>query len=73
MSESPNSKGKQAVEELLSNPLELPDGSSFVSVTPKLPIQHMIALSEALLPVVNSQSDFIQKRRSLAIDMPFVL
>jgi hypothetical protein len=72
MSESSNLKNEQ-IRNLLDNPLHLPDGESFVSATPRVPVQQMIALSEKLLPLVNSQPDFIETRKRLAIDEPFVL
>ena len=73
MSESPNSKSNKPTDDLLSNPLELPDGALFVSVAAKLPIQQMIALSENQLPTLNSQPDFIEKKRKMAINVPFSL
>ena len=72
MSESSNSRNEQ-LKTLLNDPLHLPDGSSFSSATPKMTAEQMISLSERLLPLVNSQPDFIEKRKRLAIDKPFVL
>jgi hypothetical protein len=72
MSESSNSRNER-LKSLINDPLHLPDGASFSSATPRLPAQQMIDLSEKLLPLVNSQPDFIEKRKRLAIEEPFVL
>jgi hypothetical protein len=72
MSESSNSRDER-LKSLIKNPLRLPDGASFSSATPKMPAQQMIGLSEKLLPLLNSQPDFIEKRKRLALDKPFVL
>lgn len=71
MSESPNSKSDKFLDDLIHNPLELPDGASFVSVGSKVTIQQMIALSEKHLPALNSQPDFIEKKIKMAINVPF--
>jgi hypothetical protein len=72
MSESSNSRNER-LKSLINDPLHLPDGASFSSATPRLPAQRMIHLSEKLLPLLNSQADFIEKRKRLAIDEPFIL
>jgi hypothetical protein len=61
------------IQALISNPLELPDGSGFTSTAVKVGIREMIALSEAYLPIVNSQPDFEAKKKKEAFDEPFVL
>lgn len=68
---SPNSSG--GIQELLSNPLELPDGTGFASVAVKPGIRDMIALSETFLPIINAQPDFKEKKKGEAFDEPFVL
>lgn len=73
MSASSESKTDDLVQRLLANPLHLPDGKSFVSATPKLDVRQMIALSEKYLSIINSQPDFVEKKKRTAIDVPFVL
>lgn len=58
---------------LLSSPLELPDGTGFASTVVKLGIREMIALSEAYLPILNTQPDFETKRKQKAFPEPFIL
>ena len=57
----------------MSSPLELPDGAGFASTPIKIGIREMIALSEAYLPILNSQPDFEAKKKREAFDEPFVL
>lgn len=73
MSESPKSKHEALVHALISSPLELPDGSSFSSVSVRMDIKEMVALSERYLPIVNSQPDFVERKIREAIDAPFIL
>jgi hypothetical protein len=72
MSDSSNSTSEQIVK-LIGEPLNLPDGSCFVSDAPTVPILQMIALSEKFLPILNSHPDFIEKRKKLAIKEAFFL
>ena len=57
----------------MSSPLELPDGAGFASTPVKIGIREMIALSEAYLPILNSQPDFEAKKKREAFDEPFIL
>jgi hypothetical protein len=61
------------IQALLSNPLELPDGTGFASTVVKLGIREMIALSEAYLPILNTQPDFEAKKKQKAFPEPFIL
>lgn len=73
MSESKKSQGDEIARKLLDNSLELPDGTGFSSIAPKMTVQEMVALSERYLPILNSQPDFIEKKRKAAFGVPFVL
>lgn len=73
MSESAKSPHNDEIQALLSDPLELPDGTGFASTIVKLGIKEIVALSEAYLPILNSQPDFESKKKAEAYDEPFVL
>lgn len=74
MSESEKSPNNNAaIQALLTNPLELPDGTGFASTVVTLGIKEMLALSEASLPILNSHPDFEAKKKQEAFDEPFVL
>jgi hypothetical protein len=73
MSDSRQSKKTETVTESPSTLLTLPDGSSFTSQSVKVDIKEIIALSEKLLPISNSRPDFIERKKSSAIPVRFVL
>lgn len=73
MSDSRQSKTAEAVAESPSPLLNLPNGSSFVSQNVKVDLREIIALSEKLLPIANSRPDFIERKKSSAIPVRFVL
>jgi hypothetical protein len=73
MSDSFRSKADELVEGLLKNPLEFPDGAEFASIAVPLDIKQMVALCERYLPILNSQPDFVERKKREAIREPFVL
>lgn len=73
MNDSRRSKIAEAVAQLLDAPVNLPNGSSFTSQSVKVDISEIIALSERLLPMSNARPDFIERKRSSAIPVRFVL
>lgn len=73
MSESDNSKNRESTDSAIRDPLDLPDGTGFVAVTPRVDIQEMIAMSERYLPILNSRPDFVEKKKRSSIDVPFEL
>jgi hypothetical protein len=73
MSESQKPSGDEIARRLIEDPLELPDGTGFSAVAPTLSVEEMVALSEKYLPILNSQPDFIEKKRKSAFGVPFVL
>ncbi len=73
MSESQKPSGDEIARRLIENPLELPDGTGFSAVVPNMSVKEMVALSERYLPILNSQPDFIEKKRKAAFGVPFIL
>jgi hypothetical protein len=73
MSDSRQSKKADTGTEPPSTLLNLPNGSSFVSQRVNVDIKEIIALSERLLPISNSRPDFIERKKSSAIPVRFVL
>jgi hypothetical protein len=73
MSDSRQSKKAETVTESPSTLLNLPNGSSFTSQSVKVEIKEIIDLSEKLLPISNSRPDFIERKKSSAIPVRFVL
>lgn len=73
MNDSFESRANQIVHRLLEEPLEFPDGSGFSSTTVPLDIKQMIALCEKYLPILNSQPDFIERKKREAIRESFIL
>ena len=73
MNESPKRNGDEIARSLMEEPLELPDGTAFSAVAPKMTVLEMIALSERYLPILNSRPDFVEKKRKAAFGVPFTL
>ena len=73
MNDSRPSKIADAVAKLLDAPANLPNGSSCTSLSVKVDISEIIALSERLLPLSNSRADFIERKKASAIPVRFVL
>ena len=62
MSDSQDSSNNQIVQRLLSDYLDLPDGSGFASYPPTMDPLQMIAASEVYLPILNSRADFEERK-----------
>jgi hypothetical protein len=73
MSDSLNSSNNQIAQRLLSDYLDLPDGSGFASCGPKMDPLLMIVASEVYLPILNSRPDFKERKIREAFSVPFEL